>query len=217
MLPRASATSATSSTSAPRPGRSTSPRTVVAAARATTGSISPPVWTARPSRRSSPTRSAAATTPTPSPPPACSTSTTRSSNFTGALTSGSATVTGISSTTGLVVGGGVTGTGIPAGTTILAINSFTDTITLSANATAGGVQSLTASWEVGQHHLDNHPEPGVLHLRPELQPDGRHRQLGHAQPGDHPVLDRRRLAISDPQQSERPRGRLSPGAVRRRG
>ena len=48
-LPRqASATSATSSTSAPRPGRSTSPRMVVAAARATTGSISPPVWTAKP-------------------------------------------------------------------------------------------------------------------------------------------------------------------------
>ena len=66
-------------------------------------------------------------------------------NFSGALTSGSATVTGLSSTTGLVVGGGVTGTGIPSGATILAINSVTNTLTLSAAATASGVQDLTAT------------------------------------------------------------------------
>ena len=58
--------------------RSTSPRTAAAAAPATTGSISPPGWTARPSSRSSPTRPAAATTPTPSPTRASTTSPTRS-------------------------------------------------------------------------------------------------------------------------------------------
>ncbi len=45
---------------------------------ATTGSISPPAWTARPSSRSSPTRPAAATTPTPSPTRASTSSPTRS-------------------------------------------------------------------------------------------------------------------------------------------
>ena len=66
-------------------------------------------------------------------------------NFTGTLTVGAATVTGISNLTGLVVGDGVVGTGIPAGTTILAVNSQTDTITLSANATVGGRLGLTAT------------------------------------------------------------------------
>ena len=82
-------------------------------------------------------------------------------NFTGTLTSGAASVTGVSSTTGLTVGETVTGTGIPAGTTILSINSLTDTITLSANATAGGLQSLTGAtaWVnitgVGVNNLHN--------------------------------------------------------------
>ena len=63
---------------------------------------------------------------------------------------------------------------------------------------------------LGQHRREQHPQPGVFHLRPELQPDDRHRELGHAQPGDHPVRDRRRLAISDPQQSDQPqRGLLT--------
>ncbi len=46
---------------------------------------------------------------------------------------------------GLAVGDTVTGTGIPSGTTILAINSATKTITLSASATAGGSQTLAAA------------------------------------------------------------------------
>ncbi len=65
--------------------------------------------------------------------------------FTGTLTSGSASVTGVSNLTGLTVGQDVTGTGIPAGTTVLTINPLIATITLSANATASGSQSLTAT------------------------------------------------------------------------
>jgi hypothetical protein len=64
--------------------------------------------------------------------------------FTGTLTTGSASVTGVSSTSGLVVGQTITGTGIAAGTTILAINSASANITLSANATATGSESLSA-------------------------------------------------------------------------
>ena len=65
--------------------------------------------------------------------------------FVGTLTSGSASVTGVNSTTGLIVGDIVTGTGIQSGTTIQAINSSTSTITLSANATVSGSQSLAAT------------------------------------------------------------------------
>ncbi len=65
--------------------------------------------------------------------------------FIGTLSVGSASVTGVNSLVGLAVGNSVTGTGIPAGTTILAINTLTDTVTLSANATAGGLQTLAAS------------------------------------------------------------------------
>jgi subtilisin-like proprotein convertase family protein len=65
-------------------------------------------------------------------------------NFTGTLTNGSASVTGITSTKGLVAGQAVTGTGIPAGTTIQTVNSAT-AVTLSATATASGVQNLSAS------------------------------------------------------------------------
>ena len=64
-------------------------------------------------------------------------------SFTGTLTSGLPTVTGLSSTTGLVAGQNISGTGIPSGTTILSVNSST-AITLSAEATASGSQSLTA-------------------------------------------------------------------------
>jgi hypothetical protein len=59
----------------------------------------------------------------------------------GTLTSGSPTVT-LTTTVGLIEGMTVTGTGIPGGTTIQTINSGT-VITLSANATATGSQSLT--------------------------------------------------------------------------
>ena len=65
-------------------------------------------------------------------------------NFTGTLASRSASVTGVSSTTPLLVGDGVTGPGIPSGTTILSVNTNA-TITLSAAATSGGSQSLTAT------------------------------------------------------------------------
>jgi hypothetical protein len=58
------------------------------------------------------------------------------------LTSGSATMT-VSSNTGLVVGATIQGTGIPAGTKITAIAGTT--ITMSANATAAGTQSLIFS------------------------------------------------------------------------
>ena len=65
--------------------------------------------------------------------------------FSGTLTSGSATVTGIVDIGELTVGDYVAGTGIPSGTTILAINTTSDSITLSADATATGEQSLAAA------------------------------------------------------------------------
>ncbi len=73
---------------------------------------------------------------------------TNNVNFTGTLTQGSASVTGVSSTVGLVVGQTVTGLGLPFGTTILTINSSTDTLMLSADAAVGGSKSLTASYSV---------------------------------------------------------------------
>jgi len=60
---------------------------------------------------------------------------------TGTLTSASTSVTGLSDASILGVGMKVEGTGIPAGTTIASIVSATS-ITLSAAATATGVQSL---------------------------------------------------------------------------
>ena len=66
-------------------------------------------------------------------------------NFTGTLTSGSASVTGISSTTGLAAGESVISPDLPSGTTILTVNSSNATIMLSASATASGSQSLTAT------------------------------------------------------------------------
>jgi hypothetical protein len=62
--------------------------------------------------------------------------------FTGTLTSGTATVTGITSTANLAAGVQVSGTGIPAGSTILEVNSSSE-ITLSANATANGSTTIT--------------------------------------------------------------------------
>jgi hypothetical protein len=63
--------------------------------------------------------------------------------FTGTLTIGSPSVTGISNTTGLVAGETIVGTGIPDGTTIMTVSA--NTITLSANATVNGPQSLTTT------------------------------------------------------------------------
>ncbi|MFI5458491.1 MAG: proprotein convertase P-domain-containing protein [Isosphaerales bacterium] len=65
--------------------------------------------------------------------------------FSGTLSSGSASVTGINSITGLVAGESVTGTDIPSGTTILSVDSLTKTITLSASARASGIESLVAA------------------------------------------------------------------------
>ena len=146
---RASATSATSSTSAPRPGRSTSPRTAAAAARSNN-------WINISAGLDGSAVESIITDPTRGSHDAYAVTTSGvfymansiPVNFTGTLTSGAASVTGVSSTTGLSVGETVTGTGIPAGTTILNINSFAGTITLSANATAGGLESLsgTLAW-----------------------------------------------------------------------
>ena len=57
-------------------------------------------------------------------------------NFTGSTTSGSTLVTNVSSFAGLEIGQTVTGNGIPAGTSITAINTSNNTLTLSQNATA---------------------------------------------------------------------------------
>ena len=65
--------------------------------------------------------------------------------FTGTLTNGSAVVTGVSSLSGLAIGQAVIGTGIPAGTTILSINGMTSALTLTANATASGSQTINAA------------------------------------------------------------------------
>src|SRR5262249_36409126 len=62
--------------------------------------------------------------------------------FTGALTSGSATVTGLSSTSTMFVGEYVNGSGLPAGVQIASIVNGT-TITLTAAATTTGNKSLT--------------------------------------------------------------------------
>jgi hypothetical protein len=61
--------------------------------------------------------------------------------FTGVVTSGSVSVTGVSSLTGLAVGLQVVGSGIPAGATIATVTS-PSTITLSAAATAGGTAAI---------------------------------------------------------------------------
>ncbi len=60
----------------------------------------------------------------------------QTTSITGNLTSGSATVASVSAVSGLKVGQAISGNGIPANTTIAAI--VTNTLTLSANATANG-------------------------------------------------------------------------------
>ena len=127
--------------------------------------------------------------------------------FTGTLTSGSATVTGIGSMTGLVAGEDITGTGIPAGTTILAVSSSTDNITLSANATATGSQSLAAAnpkavadpdllmaATYGQGEFAINLAPLILGNTVTVSSDhrgNRHRQpAGRDRPGHHQRLER---------------------------
>ena len=65
-------------------------------------------------------------------------------SVTGTLTSGSAVVPSIASTTGLYLGQAISGTGIPASTRILTVDSATQ-ITMNANATANGAQTITVT------------------------------------------------------------------------
>ena len=74
--------------------------------------------------------------------------------FTGTLTTGSSLVTGVSSTAGLFAGEEVAGPGLPSGVTILAVDSSTS-ITLSADAAAGGLESLTATADSYQQAEQN--------------------------------------------------------------
>lgn len=69
----------------------------------------------------------------------------RRQQFTGNTTNASPTITGLtqSQVSLLQPGMGVSGTGIPAATTVLAVNSVTGTVTLSANATATGTPALS--------------------------------------------------------------------------
>lgn len=68
---------------------------------------------------------------------------------TGTLTNGLDTVSGLTSTANIYVGMKVEGTGVPAGATVATVVDANN-ITLSANATTGGAQSLTFfSWGSG--------------------------------------------------------------------
>jgi hypothetical protein len=103
--------------------------------------------------------------------------------FSGTLTGGSAVV-GISSTAGLYVGAAITGTGIPSGATIQLINATGLTITLSANATASGAQSLSASgWIENTEAAVFNPNTGVYTI---LGPSGVD-TVDKFQPGDIPA------------------------------
>lgn len=65
--------------------------------------------------------------------------------FTGTLTNGQTTVTGVTNIAALRVGMPVSGTGVPAGAIIWSLDAGASSIVLSAAATAGGAQSLTAT------------------------------------------------------------------------
>ena len=66
--------------------------------------------------------------------------------FSGVVTSGSPTITGVTVPANIVARGDLTGTGIPAGTTILSFNVGAGTVTMSANATATpGAQQVSYS------------------------------------------------------------------------
>jgi hypothetical protein len=62
----------------------------------------------------------------------------------GTTTNGSPIITGVLRK-GIAVGDLVTGTGIPGGTTVAAYNTNTQTLRISANATASGTGALTAT------------------------------------------------------------------------
>ena len=64
--------------------------------------------------------------------------------LTGTLTTGSNQVAAVSSTTGLFVGQAISGNGIAPGTTVQSIDTSTNTVTLSANATVSGSESVIA-------------------------------------------------------------------------
>ena len=80
-----------------------------------------------------------------------------------------------------------------------------------------GKQSHQHGLRVGQHH-QQHPQPGLQHLRPDLRPDHRP-QLGQAEPGQSALSS----IVADwrytiPNSAERPQwSGVPPGAVRRRG
>ncbi len=65
--------------------------------------------------------------------------------FSGTLSSGSETVTGVGSVGSLAPGDTVTGAGIPTGTTIVSVNTFGQSIMLSSDATATGSATLAAA------------------------------------------------------------------------
>ncbi len=65
--------------------------------------------------------------------------------FTGTLSSGSTTVTGVSNFLGLVDGDTLSGPGILSGTTILSVNPSAETVTLSVGATASGLETMSAA------------------------------------------------------------------------
>ncbi len=70
-----------------------------------------------------------------------------STTFEGFIQTGSPVVEVFSSLTGLGVGDVVTGDGIPSGTTIMAVDDFDFTITLSANATTNAFEDLVSTSE----------------------------------------------------------------------
>jgi hypothetical protein len=72
--------------------------------------------------------------------------------FSGALTNGGAGVSNVADTGMLAPGMGVWGTGIAAGATISSITGPT-TLTLSSNATVGGVQSISYQSDLDTHAL----------------------------------------------------------------
>jgi uncharacterized phage protein gp47/JayE len=63
-------------------------------------------------------------------------------NLQGTITSGLNTVTGMNSNSGVVIGMGITGAGIPGSTTVVSLVGSTG-ITMSANATISGTETLT--------------------------------------------------------------------------
>lgn len=64
-------------------------------------------------------------------------------NITATIATGSATLTAVSPVSNLALGQVITGTGIPANTTIISINSISNTAIMSALATATGVETLS--------------------------------------------------------------------------